>query len=187
MRIKKSGRGALIAIFLVALVVFGLIYGAWTTITTVFSPPAATQTNQISMVIARGENTQSIGDDLYKRGLTRNPLAFRIWARLKGLDTHLQAGAYRLTPGMSIDQIIAKLQNGQPDEKNLAVIDGWRLEQIAAQANSLGLGGFNQQQFLTYTHHPDQFPDAAKYPILPPVSHIERLLFPNTYFLPVNY
>jgi UPF0755 protein len=187
MRIKKRGRGAMIAVFLVALVVFGLIYGAWTTITTVFSPPAVTQTTQIPLVIQSGETTQGIADDLYKRGLIRNPLAFRIWARLKGLDTHLQAGAYQLTPGMNIDQIIAKLQNGQPDEKRLAVIDGWRLEQIAAQANSLGLSGFNEMQFLTYTHHPNQFPDAAKYPILQNTPSMEGLLFPNTYFIPVNY
>src|SRR5260370_1155542 len=113
---KKRGHGAMIAVFLVTIVIFGVTYGAWTTVTTVFAPPALTQTTQISLVIQSGETTPEIADDLYKRGLIRNPLPFRIWARVKGLDTQLQAGAYLLTPGMSIDQMIAKLQNGQPDQ-----------------------------------------------------------------------
>jgi UPF0755 protein len=184
---KKRGRGAMIAVFLVTIVVFGAMYGAWTTITGVFSPPAITQTTQISLVIQSGETTPEIADDLYKKGLIRNPLAFRIWARIKGLDTQLQAGAYLLTSGISIDQIIAKLQNGQPDEKRLAVIDGWRLEQIAAQASQAGLTNFNEQQFLTYTHHPGQFPDAAKFPILQNAPSMEGLLYPDTYLIPVNY
>jgi UPF0755 protein len=184
---KKRGHGAMIAVFLVTIVIFGVTYGAWTTVTTVFAPPALTQTTQISLVIQSGETTPEIADDLYKRGLIRNPLAFRIWARVKGLDTQLQAGAYLLTPGMSIDQMIAKLQNGQPDEKRLAVIDGWRLEQIAAQASQAGLANFNEQQFLTYTHHPGQFPDAAKFPILQNAPSMEGLLYPDTYLIPASY
>ena len=183
---KKRGRGAIIAVLLVTLVIFGALYGAWSAITTVFEPPMTTRTTQIPLVIQSGESTTQIADDLYQKGLIRNPLAFRIWARIKGLDTRLQAGAYLLKPGMSIDGIIAKLLNGQPDERRLAVIDGWRLEQIAAQASKAGLSNFNQQQFLTYTHHPDQFPDRAKYPILQKAPSMEGLLFPDTYLIPIN-
>ena len=184
---RKRGRGALIAVFLLALIIFGVIYGAWSTITTVFEPPAATHTGPITLIVKDGETTAQIADDLYAHGLIRNPLAFRIWARIKGLDTRLQAGAYILTPGMSIDGIIAKLLQQQPDEKRLAVIPGWRLEQIAAQASTLGLVNFNKQDFLNYVHHPAQFPDQAKYPILQKATSMEGLLFPDTYLIPLNY
>lgn len=177
----------MIAVCLVALVVFGVIYGAWSTLTTVFAAPAATQNGHITLVVQDGETTAQIADDLYAKGLIRNPLAFRIWARIKGLDTKLQAGAYLLTPGMNIDGIIAKLLEAQPDEKRLAVIDGWRLEQIAAKAGTLGLASFSTQDFLKYTHHPNQFPDAAKYPILQKAPSMEGLLFPDTYLIPLNY
>ena len=184
---RKRGRGALIAVFLIALIIFGVIYGVWSTITTVFEPPAATHAGSITLIVKDGETTAQIADDLYARGLIRNPLAFRIWARLKGLDTRLQAGAYILTPGTSIDGIIAKLLQQQPDEKRLAVIDGWRVEQIAAQASTLGLVNFNEQDFLKYVHHPDQFPDRAQYPILQNAPSMEGLLFPDTYLIPLNY
>lgn len=184
---RKRGRGAIIAVFLVAIVVFGIIYGAWNGIATVFEPPQATQAQPITLNIRSGESTTQIADDLYKKGLIRNTLVFTIWARIKGLDTTLQAGFYRIQPGTTIDGIIAKLQNGQPDARNIAVIDGWRLEQIANEAAGAGLSGFNKADFLNWTHHPDKFPDAAKFPILKGKKSMEGLLFPDTYVVPVNY
>lgn len=184
---RKRGRGAMIAVFLVAIVIFGVIYGAWTTVSTIFEPPAPTQAQTILLTIQPGETTQQIADDLYKKGLIRSTLAFTIWARVKSLDTKLEAGVYSLTPGTTIDGIIAKLQNGQPDAKDLLVLDGWRLEQIANQAAGIGLTGFSKQDFLNWTHHPDKFPDAAKYPILQGKKSMEGLLFPDTYAVPVNY
>ncbi len=112
---------------------------------------------------------------------------FRIWARIKGLDTHLQAGAYSITPGMNVDQIIATLQNGRPVEKRLAIIDGWRLEQIATRARALGLPNFQARDFLRYTRDPEQFPDRANYPFLRQATSMEGLLFPDTYLVPLNY
>ena len=183
---ERRRRGTIIALCLVALVVFGVIYGGWTTLTTLFAPPATVPNRQVALLIQSGESTQEIADDLYKRGLIRNSQAFRIWARIKGLDRQLQAGAYTLTPGMSIDQIIAKLQDGRPDEKRLAIIEGWRLEQISAQVQTLGLPNFHARDFLRYTHHPDLFPERAKYALLQHASSMEGLLFPDTYLIPLN-
>jgi UPF0755 protein len=184
---KKRGLGSIIAVLLIAVVAFASLYGTWNFLATAISPSTAAKSGSLGVSIQSGESTDAIANDLYSKGLVSNPLVFRLWARIKGLDTHLEAGAYLLTSGMSIDQIIAKLQNGLPNAKRLAVIDGWRLEQIAHQANTLGLRNFNEQQFLTYTHHPNQFPDRAKFPILQNASTMEGLLFPDTYFVPVDY
>lgn len=184
---RRRGRGAIIAVCLVTLLVFGIIWGIWAGVASLFSPPASAPKTPVSLIIYRGESTQEIADDLYKKGVIRNPLAFRIWARIKGLDTHLQAGAYTLTPDMNVDQIIAKLRNGQPDERRLAIIEGWRLEQIGAQIQTLGLLNFREQDFLRYTHHPEQFPDRASYPLLQHATSMEGLLFPDTYLIPLSY
>lgn len=187
---RRRGRGAMIAVFLIALVVFGAIWSAWSVVTTIFEPPTNNSTSQITLVIQDGESTQQIADDLQARGLIRNALAFRLWARIKGLDKALEAGAYVLSPGMTIDQIIARLQNGQPDDKLVRVIDGKRLEEIANAASQSGLPRFNKQDFLKYVKHPDTFPDKAKYPILqqiPKGRGMEGLLYPDTYPVPVSY
>lgn len=177
-------RGGLIAAALAALVVLG---GIWFSVTTLFSPPSSTQHGPVPLVIRRGESTQEIADELVSKGLIRNALAFRVWARVEGLDRHLQAGVYALTPGMGMEQIITRLQSGQPDERRLKIVEGWRLEQIAAQLHTLALPEFSVQDFLRYTHHPEQFPDRDKYQLLQHASSMEGLLFPDTYLIPLNY
>jgi len=183
---RKRGRGAIIAVFVIAVIVFAGIWEAWSAFTDVFLPPSG-GTKQITLVIQPDEPTQQIANELYGKGLIRNALAFTLWARIRGLDRDLKPGAYVLSPNMTIDQIIGKLQKGQPDEKRLAVIDGYRLEQIAASADTIGLTHFSKEDFLNYTHNPKKFPDLAKYPILKNLTSMEGLLFPDTYLIPVNY
>src|SRR5579884_1449976 len=189
---KRGSRAAIISILLLGILIFGGVYLAWNTVTDVFQP-VSTQGQTVPFVIQSGESTAQIADQLQQKGLIRNALAFRIWARIKGLDTQLQAGAYNLNPSMTIDQIISTLLHGQPDEIPVTVLEGWRIEQIAHKfAHNDGyppLTKFNEQDFLKYTKHPDQFPDAGKYPILksiPAGSGMEGLLFPDTYLVPVD-
>ena len=184
---KKRGRGAIIAVVIVALVVFGTVLGAWAAVTNLFQAPSASPGKTVTIVIQDGESTQQIADDLYSKGLIRNTLAFRVWARIKGLDHTLQAGYYDFTTDMTVSQIVDKLQNGQPDEVHMSVVDGYRIEQIGQKANALGLANFNLQDFLNYTHHPDQFPDKDKYPMLQGVQSMEGVLYPDTYLIPLTY
>jgi UPF0755 protein len=188
---RRGSRGAMIAVLVLGLLIFGAVNFAWNTANAVFQPVDAAGSGKTSrVVIQSGESTQQIADQLQAQGLIRNALAFRVWARIKGLDTHLQAGVYsNLNSSMTISDIIDNLLNGQPDEYLVRIPDGWRIQQIANQFASQGLVKFNKQQFLQYTLHPNQFPDAAKYPILksiPAGDSMEGLLFPDTYYVPVD-
>ena len=94
------------------------------------SPPGTTT----QICISHGESTAQIADDLQSNKLIRNVLAFRIWARIKGLDTQLQAGCYNhLNSSMTISDIINELLNAQPDSLSVTIPEGWRIEQIAQQ------------------------------------------------------
>jgi UPF0755 protein len=176
------------------LLIFGGVYFAWTTVTDVFQPASASQPKTVAFVISSGESGAQIADALQSKGLIRNSLAFRVWARIKGLDTRLQAGAYNLSPSMTIDQLITQLLNAQPDAIPVTILEGWRIEQIANKfarndAAYPPLMKFNKQDFLNETLRPTQFPDYAKYPFLksiPAGSGMEGFLFPDTYLVPVN-
>jgi peptidoglycan lytic transglycosylase G len=187
---RTRGRGAMLAVFLLALVIFGTIWSLWSVTTMIFEAPTNNSNHVITLTIRDGESTQQIADDLQTQGLIRNALSFRVWARIKGLDKALEAGVYNLAPGMSIDQIIAKLQNGQPDEQRVVIIEGYRLEEIANALSQSKLQRFDKTQFLNDVMHPETFPDRAKYPILqqiPQGRSMEGLLFPDTYQIPVSY
>ena len=188
---KPRSRAAIISVLLLAAIIFGLVYYAWNTMTDIFQPVNANaKGTKIPFEITQNETTTQIGNSLQAKGLIRNALAFRIWARVKGLDTHLQAGIYKkLSPGMTISNITDQLLNAQPDAISVAIPEGWRLEQIAQAFTDSNLVKFNQNDFLRYTKHIDQFPDKALYPILnqvPAGQSMEGLLFPSTYAIPVS-
>src|SRR6266487_4985214 len=186
---KRRGRCAIIAVLLLGLLIFGAFYFVWTTVTDIFQPVTTDQGKTIPLVIQSGESTLQIADALKAKGLIRNAVAFRIWARIKGLDTHLQVGAYKLNSSMTIDATISQLLNGQPDYIVVSIPEGWRVDQMAQRLGAAGLTKFHVQDFLKYARNPAQFPDFAKYPVLksiPTDSGMEGLLFPDTYLIPVD-
>src|ERR1700730_9838775 len=191
---RRGPRAAIISILLLGLLIFGGVYFAWTTVTDVFQPVNSNRPKTVAFVISSGESGAQIADALQSQHLIRDALAFRIWARIKGLDTQLQAGAYNLSPSMTIDQVIAQLLHGQPDAIPVTILEGWRVEQIANKFahNDTAyppLTKFNERDFLNETLHPTQFPDYARYPFLksiPAGSGMEGFLFPDTYLMPVN-
>jgi UPF0755 protein len=189
---KRSGsRVAILSVLLSGVIIFALAYYLFNTISNIFQPASSTSTSTtIPLTITQGETTAQIGDDLQRKGLIRNALAFRIWARIKGLDKQLQAGVYKkLSPSMTIDQIVDQLLNAQPDAIQVTIVEGWRIEQIANKLDESGLPKFNKQDFLKYANNINQFPDASKYPILklvPAGRNMEGLLFPDTYDIPVD-
>ncbi len=181
-----GSRVALISVLLLFALIFYGAYYAYTTGTQIFQPANPTSNTPIPIHILPDETTAQIGDELQAKGLIRNALAFRIWARIKGLDTKIQAGTYnKLTPNTPIDQIVDELLNAQPDALYVIIPEGYRLEQIAQKFNKAGLAHFKIDDFLKYTKNIDQFPDKAKYPILqnlpPGVNSMEGLLFPAGY------
>ncbi|MBV9227754.1 MAG: endolytic transglycosylase MltG, partial [Chloroflexi bacterium] len=180
----------IISVLLLAAIIFGLVYYTWNTTTDIFQPMNANaKGTTIPFEITQGETTAQIADSLQAKGLIRNAVAFRIWARIKDLDTHLQTGIYKkLSPSMTISDITDQLLNAQPDAIRVVILEGWRLEQIALDLAESDLVKFNKDDFLRYTKHIDQFPDRAQYPILkqvPAGQDMEGLLFPSSYEIPV--
>ena len=187
---RPRSRAGILSILLIAALLFGGIVYAWNTAIDLFNPASQNANPSVNLEIKPGESTAEIADDLQQKGLICNAMAFRIWARIKGLDTQLQAGLYKaLTPNMSIMQITDRLLNGQPDAIPYTIIEGYRIEQIANIFSDGRLVKFKKADFLNYAEHPDQFPDKAKYPLLkyiPQGYGMEGLLFATTYEIPVQ-
>src|SRR5436309_12589697 len=136
---RRGSRAAIITVLLLGLLIFGIVYFTWTTVTDVFQPANANATSTKPFVINSGESGAQIADALQAKGLIRNALAFRIWARIKGLDTQLQAGAYNLSPSMTIDAIISQLLNAQPDYYVVSIAEDLRIEQVVQRLRAAGL------------------------------------------------
>lgn len=87
-------------------------------------------TSEKIFVIAKGAAVRTIGNNLKEEGLIRDPVVFFIYIKKNGLDQAIQAGSYKLSPSMSLIDIMDTLQHGTVDIW-LTVPEGFRSEEIA--------------------------------------------------------
>lgn len=188
---RPGSRIAIIAVLAVGVVVFILFIYAWNTILDIFQPATTNNAGNVSVTVQSGETATQIGDDLQNRGIIRNATAFKLWARIKGLDSTLEAGKYdNINPRMTISEIVDQLQKGQPDEILVTIPEGSRIRQMAIIGANANLPKFSSADFLKYAGNINNFPDSKNYSFLfksvPSGSSMEGLLFPDTYYMPTN-
>lgn len=84
----------------------------------------------IEIEVPKGASTIKIGKLLYKQHVISSPLAFRLAVRLKGAGAGLRSGLYRFEGPASINDIIARLQQGDVITFNVTVPEGLRTDEI---------------------------------------------------------
>ena len=83
---------------------------------------------QTNFIVENGSTTTQIIDSLYEQKLIRNKYAAYVFVKLNS-DYVMQAGAYELNNGMSLDEILAKISNGEVIDNSITVtfIEGKRI------------------------------------------------------------
>ncbi len=128
--------------------------------------------------VAAGESTFEITERLQAEGLLGDAAAMRNYLVYAGLDTTIQAGEYTLSARMSPVEIAHALQDATPGQVVYRVLDGWRLDEIAASLPTSGLS-FSPSEFMTAAMAPPgQFMLENK---MPPGATLEGFLFPDSY------
>ena len=147
--------------------------------------PAGTDDTPVEFVVSPGEATSSIATRLSSQGLVRQPLLFTVLARWQGLDAKLQAGNYLLRQNMTMNDIMVALQQGVVvKEVQITIIEGMRIEQIAAVVGNAGLLNVDQQSALEAFSDADRFREGHIYlASIPAGATLEGYLFPDTYRL----
>ncbi|HEU5346974.1 MAG TPA: endolytic transglycosylase MltG [Ktedonobacterales bacterium] len=183
-------RVALVVTILFALLAFGIGF-VGTTVTLDITRPITDNSNAtVRFVVNDGDTTTDVANNLEKAGLIRNALVFRLFARYKHLDTSIQHGIYDLSPGMTMDQIVTKLQMAIPDERLITVPPGMRVTQYPKYFSDLP--SFNADNFMKIAQTGILLDDAktplsTKYWFVPKKGTdvkyaLEGYLFPDTYY-----
>ncbi|MCZ8514656.1 endolytic transglycosylase MltG [Paenibacillus filicis] len=144
--------------------------------------PASKEAKRI--VYPAGMSTTELSSLLEAEGLIRSGSVFTWYLKYKKQGARFQAGEYEMTPGLTPDQIIERLNQGQTvkeDTLKLTVPEGYTVRQIAEKLQSIGIGAdaFLQaaQQFKGA-----QGSVAAQIPEQPAIrTRLEGYLFPDTY------
>jgi UPF0755 protein len=118
----------------------------------------------VTFVIPKGQSTQRIAERLKDEGLIRSTLAFRYLLYQKGLQSQIQAGSFRLSPSLSVNDLVQVLSRGT-DDLWITIPEGWRREEIAASLVKQEFVNFDEQEFFELT------------------NNLEGQLFPETYLL----
>ena len=150
----------------------------------VILPPENAKLAAASIIhISPGTPGRDIGELLSQEGIIRSPAAFNVAVRLLGLEQHLKAGYYRLSPGMDLLQVMEHLEAGQVSTVRVTIPEGLTLEAIADRLAAQGL--VDRERFLTLARD-DSLIYGDSPPIEKPTRSLEGYLFPDTYFFVRN-
>jgi UPF0755 protein len=135
---------------------------------------------EVPFEVHPGETTSDIAQNLADQGLIRIPIVFQLYARVRGMDSGLEAGVYTLRSDMSMDQILETLSQapGVP-EVSFTLREGLRLEQVVESLDQQGIAPAADLEavlHITYTY--DFLADR------PAGATLEGYLFPDTYRIP---
>jgi UPF0755 protein len=142
--------------------------------------PAGDPGTGIELVVEPGDSATVVVDQLQAAGLVQNSFLLRSYLRYRGLDVGIEAGYYKLHGGMTVRELAESLQTAMLSEAILTILEGWRIEEIAAAIPSSGLT-FDPVEFLNIANsRPIGFPFTER---LPPEASHEGYLLPDTYVL----
>ena len=108
--------------------------------------------------VKKGEGVFEIGRNLEKEGLIKNRLFFNLYILFKRKEKSLLVGAYSISPSMNIPQIAQKITSGDVKIVKITIPEGYTIKDIEEK---LKINIDNKE--------------------------LEGYLFPDTYYLPVDF
>lgn len=140
-------------------------------------------------VIEPGQSATSIAANLEQSGLLSDSELFVTYLRYYGLDSQLEAGAYRIEPAWTIPELALGLTESYGQEVAMRFLEGWRLEEMAAYLSTVNAARIDGARFLEIAQRREAF-DLSPYPAvqqaLPAGATLEGFLFPDTYRVPLD-
>lgn len=152
-------------------------------------PPNANDNSIVEVEIPEGATVSDMGVLLEQQGLIRSAGSFNLYVRVTGTAQNLQAGVHRLSPSMTLGEVVSSLQEGagKAGLDKVTVNEGLTVDQIGdviAESTS-----YSKEDFMALMTD-DAFLQqlVSEYPILTDAYNaadvryvLEGYLFPATY------
>lgn len=135
-------------------------------------PPAGA-----SVVYYPGESLNAFSEHLKQEGLIKRSWFFVVLSRMQGVDRHLHAGEYRITPGMTPQMFLDKLVKGDAIQHVFRVGEGWTVGQVLEVMN----------RSTDFAHSATGLTEESVRTSLDVKQEsLEGWLYPDTYFSPIG-
>lgn len=144
----------------------------------------------IAVNIEVGSTTGQIGQTLVDCGIIDSASNFKLWSKLKGVDSEYKAGVYSLSPSMDYRTIADILVGGKVAMTAFTVPEGLTIEKTIEKLVEQGMGEtadfekevkdkkwFDKYEFLRYAANEDEMRESLA------DNYLEGYLMPNTYYV----
>jgi UPF0755 protein len=143
-------------------------------------PACGTSGKPARVILPPGASFAAVTDSLWAHDVITSPRAFKLMARLRGVDRTVHAGVYEFPAGTTPWKALTMLSTGQKAALRFTVPEGLTIPDVAAvAAEKLGI---RADSFLAAAHD-SGFATAL---LGLPVPSFEGFLRPETYVLPAD-
>ena len=135
------------------------------------------------IIVKEGMTTADIAQLLHDKKLVKDPVAFRLEARYKGLATKLQAGPYQIDGGLSNSEIVDVMAKGRVKLLRFTVPEGYTVVKTAKKLEAEGLGSAKKFIAAAKNYAPYDYMKTEDANVL---FKAEGFIYPATYEMPVG-
>ncbi|EKY5004923.1 cell division protein YceG [Citrobacter amalonaticus] len=125
-----------------------------------------------------GTGRLALGDQLYADRIINRPRVFQWLLRVEPELSHFKAGTYRLTPGMSVREMLQLLESGKEAQFPLRLVEGMRLSDYLKQ--------LRDAPYIKHTLSDDRYETVAKALGLESTDGLEGWFWPDTWMYTAN-
>lgn len=147
----------------------------------------STDATPLRFTVNTGDTPPGIAQNLVAQGLITDAKLFVDYVRLYDLDRQLEAGTYFLNRAQTIPTIAAALTDSRFSQFAFRILEGWRLEEVAAAIDDNPYFSFSGAEFLTAVGPGAPLDETFAQQVgLPGGVSLEGFLYPDTYQLPAE-
>ena len=143
----------------------------------------------VEFTVPKGAGTQKIATMLQDDGIIADAMTFRMKSKLCEYDGTYQAGKFKLSPSMTMEEIMQKLQKAVAETKRFTIPEGYNLKQIGEKLAEIGYVSSPEEfyeacegeyMFSFLDGVTEQYPDPTG-TVSARANRLEGFLYPSTY------
>ncbi|KPJ67782.1 MAG: hypothetical protein AMJ43_02095 [Coxiella sp. DG_40] len=162
---KRFGLSVVIAIALTGCFIWLCI--EW--VCFLITPLIASDKPAIDFVIKSGDSVKTLVIDLQNKRVLRNPYFFVLLTRIKGEDQKIQAGEYRIDPGITPSELLHKLVTNKVILYPFTIVEGWTFRKMISELENNPhiihtLQGLSDNEIIQRIGHPNEVPEGRFFP-----------------------
>ena len=135
------------------------------------------------VTITPGMTTADIAQLLHSKHLVKTPEAFRLEAKVRGLERNLKAGMYEIEGGMSNSEIVDVLSKGQVHMLKFTVPEGFSIVKTGKKLEAEGLGSAAKFEEAAKNYTPYPYMETSDPNV---IYKAEGFIYPTTYLFEVG-